>query len=271
MAVKISKIVPGVSSTIEPIHPEQGIGVAPDGFVILNPELAQGLPPLPNPPYPLPPKPPVVPIVRDHTLMLNRDKPNQHPYTAIEGLQEQLDSKAPVVHTHLIGQVVNLQTVLDGKSNIGHTHVPTEVGLGNVQNIKNNYQSNRNPSLYDDASDGYSVGSQWIDVSAQRAFVCVRDVIGMASWIETAITPTPVSITFIANVEPIGDKDGVNDTYTLPDGLPYLVESLTVYLNGAALQPNGIEKLGDLTTFRVIDVDMRPRFDDAFTCSFVEG
>lgn len=52
----------------------------------------------------------------DHNILTNRTIPDQHPISAITGLQPAIDGKAPVVHTHVIADVTNLQTTLDNKA-----------------------------------------------------------------------------------------------------------------------------------------------------------
>lgn len=71
-----------------------------------------------------------------------------HPMSQVTGLQDALDGKSNVGHSHTWDQVTSkpgtfpstialvagLQAALDGKSATGHTHTKAEVGLGNVDN-----------------------------------------------------------------------------------------------------------------------------------------
>jgi hypothetical protein len=43
--------------------------------------------------------------------------------TAFEGVQTQLDGKAPTSHSHIIGDTTGLQTALDGKAPTSHSHI----------------------------------------------------------------------------------------------------------------------------------------------------
>lgn len=63
----------------------------------------------------------------DHDLLINKDLPNQHPISAVTGLQTTLDSKAAATHTHTISNVTGLQTALDGKASAVHTHAIADV------------------------------------------------------------------------------------------------------------------------------------------------
>jgi len=69
---------------------------------------------------------PYVPI-DVHNDLSGRTAADSHPIEAITGLQDELDDKAPILHSHTIGDVDNLQTELDGKSDVGHVHGISEI------------------------------------------------------------------------------------------------------------------------------------------------
>lgn len=52
------------------------------------------------------------------------------------------------------------------------------------------------PTVNDDSGDGYSIGSQWIDVTNDKAYVCVDASVGAAVWVEAGGSgiSTPVSV-----------------------------------------------------------------------------
>ena len=54
-----------------------------------------------------------------------------------------------------------------------HAVTKSQVGLGNVENTKVKLDATMAPTSADDDSDGYSIGSRWIDVTHQREYVCV--------------------------------------------------------------------------------------------------
>lgn len=49
---------------------------------------------------------------------------------------------------------------------------------------QNNFAATAAPTVTDDAGDGYTVGSRWIDVTNDRAYVCVDATVGAAVWLE---------------------------------------------------------------------------------------
>lgn len=53
----------------------------------------------------------------------------------------------------------------------------------------NNLQATADPAASNDSSQGYEVGSTWVNVSAGRAFVCVDASEGAAVWNETGAGP----------------------------------------------------------------------------------
>jgi len=62
---------------------------------------------------------------------------------------------------------------------------PTSVGLGNVANIKNTYNSISPPSNNNDNTQGYVIGSRWIDILAGIEYVAVSVNTDSAVWSET--------------------------------------------------------------------------------------
>lgn len=47
---------------------------------------------------------------------------------------------------------------------------------------KNNFAATAPPAVGDDAADGYTVGSLWIDVTNDKAYICVDTTAGAAVW-----------------------------------------------------------------------------------------
>jgi hypothetical protein len=49
----------------------------------------------------------------------------------------------------------------------------------------NKYDATAAPGVGDDTADGYSVGSNWFDVTADDAYVCLDATAGAAVWKKT--------------------------------------------------------------------------------------
>ena len=97
----------------------------------------------------------------------------------------------------------------------------TTLGLSNVQNTKNNLTATTDPVAGDDSGDGYSVGSIWINLTLDRAFICVDSTAGSAvwKWLDQSGGSTPSNLT--ATTDPGSGDDSV-------DG--YVVSSIWVNL-----------------------------------------
>lgn len=75
-------------------------------------------------------------------------------------------------------------------ADIGNPHsvTKTQLGLGDVTNLKNKLDGSGPPNIAQDDSQGYSVGSRWIDVSNLKTYTCVDVTTGAANWLETTST-----------------------------------------------------------------------------------
>jgi len=73
-----------------------------------------------------------------------------------------------------------LPTVADGASL--RTKVAASTGLEWQVNSLDNAVA---PAVIDDSNDGYSVGSRWIDTTADKEYVCLDATVGAAVWTET--------------------------------------------------------------------------------------
>jgi hypothetical protein len=75
--------------------------------------------------------------------------------------------------------------------------------------VRNYLNATSNPTINDDYNDGYSIGSVWVNVTTDRAFLCVDSTVGAASWLE-------YSKPFIGYHEiPTGPINGVNTAFTV--------------------------------------------------------
>ncbi|MGF1639787.1 MAG: hypothetical protein ACFCUO_02440, partial [Rhodospirillales bacterium] len=66
-----------------------------------------------------------------------------------------------------------------------HAVGKAQVGLGNVPNLKVRLDAATDPGAADGAAAGWAVGSRWVNVAADREFVCVDATAGAAVWKET--------------------------------------------------------------------------------------
>jgi len=63
--------------------------------------------------------------------------------------------------------------------------VKSDIGLGNVSNIKDKLDATVAPAVTDDDDPGgYSVGSLWLDVTHDKAYICLDNSAGAAVWKE---------------------------------------------------------------------------------------
>ena len=65
----------------------------------------------------------------------------------------------------------------------GAMQVTTSTGV--ITSLKSNLAASAAPTVNDDSSAGYAVGSVWIDVTADKAYLCLDDTVGAAVWVET--------------------------------------------------------------------------------------
>lgn len=70
-----------------------------------------------------------------------------------------------------------------------HDVSKSDVGLGNVENLKVNLTATTDPTVNDDTGDGYAVGSRWVNVSTDKEYVCLDASTGAAVWTETTALP----------------------------------------------------------------------------------
>lgn len=52
----------------------------------------------------------------------------------------------------------------------------------------NNFVATAAPGVNDDSGDGYSVGSRWVDVTADEAYICLDATAGAAVWVKSTAT-----------------------------------------------------------------------------------
>jgi len=104
-------------------------------------------------------------------------------------LQTQLDNKAAAVHVHSAADVTTgLLAVARGGTGLAMiTQDAIIVGAGTAAPtaVKFNWAAAAPPTVSDDSSAGYSVGSRWMSTGTNQEFVLVDSTAGAAIWSET--------------------------------------------------------------------------------------
>jgi hypothetical protein len=65
----------------------------------------------------------------------------------------------------------------------GSDWVAISGNMDNANSIKNNFESTTYPRPTDDTSEGYSVGSMWINTNTKILYICMDSAVGSAVWI----------------------------------------------------------------------------------------
>ena len=114
-------------------------------------------------------------------------------------IDSELSSKSNVGHTHTAANITNFDaevgnhadvaanTAHRSLSNNPHSVTKAQLGLGDVDNLKNNLAGVVAPTPTDDSAAGYSVGSLWINTATNRSYTCVKASVGAAVWRQTGI------------------------------------------------------------------------------------
>jgi hypothetical protein len=127
-------------------------------------------------------------IDADHNTVTNLDNSHLKSAAGIDATKLGDGSVSNTEFQYLSGATGNLQTQLDshvGSSANPHAVTKAQVGLANVPNLKVNLAATTDPGSTDDSSQGYGVGSRWINVGADKEFVCLDATATAAVWKET--------------------------------------------------------------------------------------
>jgi hypothetical protein len=110
-------------------------------------------------------------VAGSNTAVNNSDNVEE----AIEKLQGQVSTRVPSSLT-INGNALS--------GNIALTK--SDIGLSNIVNIKDNFAATVAPTVSNDSGEGYSIGSRWIDVSADSIYICTDGAVGAAIWKEVS-------------------------------------------------------------------------------------
>lgn len=78
---------------------------------------------------------------------------------------------------------VNDNTSHSHNKNNPHEITKEQIGLGNIINIKNNYNADGPPTDLDNKSKNYEVGSRWIDTVNKLEYLCFQCTESTATWL----------------------------------------------------------------------------------------
>ncbi len=114
----------------------------------------------------------------DHPLYHNNARGDARYYTQAQ-IDASFGSKSDITHKH--------DATYAPMSHVNDTGNPhgvskAHLGLEKVENIKTNLSAHVDPTQNDDGDGGYAVGSRWINVAANREFVCLGALLGAAAW-----------------------------------------------------------------------------------------
>jgi len=149
---------------------------------------------------------------------------------AVDGLLEDLDSLGA---SESDGQFI-VATGAGALAWESGATVLASLGLGNITNIKNKLDATDAPGVDNDVDEGYTVGSLWMDVTHDTAYICLDNTDGAAVW--TEITQVSGGSTFVslsdtpANFTDAGLK--IVRVNTGADALEF-VEFAATYLEGS--------------------------------------
>ena len=105
-----------------------------------------------------------------------------------------------------------MQYVLDNVY-IGEDNRATQPSNG----ILNKYDATVAPTVNEDSGDGYEVGSEWIDVTADKAYKCLDATVGAAVWTETTQSGGSGALEYqteiTVNTTLDGTQKGLNKVY----------------------------------------------------------
>jgi hypothetical protein len=77
----------------------------------------------------------------------------------------------------------------------------------------NNYYATTAPTVTDDSSDGYSVGSKWYNSVTKETYVCSNAAVGAAVWVDATLTEDELGSAAFADTAAFAPALGADDNY----------------------------------------------------------
>lgn len=94
------------------------------------------------------------------------------------------------------------EAIRDGDFPGSYTADLTRTGAGTYAGLKSNLAAIVAPTVTDDSSADYAVGSRWVDVAADRSWLCVDATVGAAVWLELGRATIEYVSGFVADATP---------------------------------------------------------------------
>lgn len=105
---------------------------------------------------------------------------------------------------------VTLNSIHRQLFNNPHNVTKDQVGLGYIHNIKSNINAQNGPNEHNDINQGYSIGSQWIDIINKREYVCLDAKENSAIW---KLISGPIDYDAIVDIGGNGDYISISDAF----------------------------------------------------------
>lgn len=99
-----------------------------------------------------------------------------------------IQHESAITHQNLSGAGANTHSQIDthiSSTSNPHSVTKAQVGLTNVLDTKVKIDATAAPTATDDTISGYSIGSLWVDVTNDKAYICVDATDSTAVWIES--------------------------------------------------------------------------------------
>lgn len=160
---------------------------------------------------------------------------------------------AQINHTTLSNIGTNTHAQIDthlGSTANPHSVTKAQVGLGDVANILDKLDATSAPTANDDSGDGYAVGSVWVDVTADKAYICVDAALTAAVWKEAGGTGGSITVEEIDGVPSVAGVSKIkvtNGTLTDNTGGTVTLDFGSAATDGAAIHDNTASEIHAIT------------------------
>ena len=156
----------------------------------------------------------------------------------------------------------------------------TNLGIDPLSALQSNLSATTAPTANDDSDDGYSVGSTWINVTTDEAYVCLDATVGAAVWENTTTTGSgaPVDASYVTmglngtltaervltgTVNQVVVTDDYPGAYTVTLSLAYGIDATRI--GGGGVTSTVFGHLGDVTSYVQAQLDAKQPLDADLT------